>query len=94
MSHETADPTAVLPDDHWRPTYEDIHIMIRQESLKVREEFEPDLMVAIGGGGFFPARVLRTFLRKQDKHNPGTSQCTYSGYWSEPLRGDGGQRGR
>lgn len=71
MSHETADPTAVLPDDHWRPTYEDIHIMIRQESLKVREEFEPDLMVAIGGGGFFPARVLRTFLRKQDKHNPG-----------------------
>ena len=71
MSHETADPTAVLPDDHWRPTYEDIHIMIRQESLKVREEFEPDLMVAIGGGGFFPARVLRTFLRKQDKHIPG-----------------------
>ena len=65
------DPTAVLPDDHWRPTYEDIHIMIRQISLKVHEEFQPDLMVAIGGGGFFPARVLRTFLRKRDEQNPG-----------------------
>ena len=70
MSHETADPTAVLPDDHWRPTYEDIHIMIGKMSVKVRDEFQPDLMVAIGGGGFFPARVLRTFLKRQDPMNP------------------------
>ena len=59
-----------LPDDHWRPTYEDIHIMIGKMSVKVRDEFQPDLMVAIGGGGFFPARVLRTFLKRQDPMNP------------------------
>lgn len=61
---------ASLPDDHWRPTYEDIHIMIRDISLKIRDEFQPDLIVAIGGGGFFPARVLRTFLKKRDAQNP------------------------
>ena len=59
-----------LPDDHWRPTYEDIHILIRNIAAKIRDEFQPDLMVAIGGGGFFPARVLRTFLKTQDKANP------------------------
>ncbi len=26
--------------------------------------FEPDIMVAIGTGGFIPARILKTFLRK------------------------------
>ncbi|WFD42798.1 hypothetical protein MPSI1_001448 [Malassezia psittaci] len=65
------DPKSIgLPDDHWRPTYEDIHIMIRNIATKIRDEFHPDLMVAIGGGGFFPARVLRTFLKTQDKADP------------------------
>ena len=62
--------TDVLPDDHERPTYEDIHVSIRNTAEKIRDEFKPDLMVAIGGGGFFPARVLRTFLKVQDKTNP------------------------
>ena len=44
--------------------------MIGKMSVKVRDEFQPDLMVAIGGGGFFPARVLRTFLKRQDPMNP------------------------
>lgn len=59
-----------LPDDHERPTYEDIHVLIREQSNKIREEFQPNLMVAIGGGGFFPARVLRTFLKYKDGQNP------------------------
>lgn len=65
------DPASVgLPDDHWRPTYEDIHIMIGNIAPTIRDEFQPDLMVAIGGGGFFPARVLRTFLKTKDPANP------------------------
>lgn len=65
------DPKSVrLPDDHWRPTYEDIHELIRDIANKIRDEFHPDLMVAIGGGGFFPARVLRTFLKTQDQTDP------------------------
>ncbi|WFD33343.1 hypothetical protein MCUN1_000156 [Malassezia cuniculi] len=54
-------------DDHRRPTYEDIHVMIGNAAKKIVEEFKPDLMVAIGGGGFFPARVLRTFLKRRDE---------------------------
>lgn len=53
-----------LPDDHFRPTYEDIHVQIGEAARKIKAEFDPDLMVAIGGGGFYPARVLRTFLKK------------------------------
>lgn len=27
---------------------------------------DPDLMIAIGGGGFIPARIIRTFLKVSD----------------------------
>ncbi|KAK0238735.1 hypothetical protein EDD85DRAFT_827946 [Armillaria nabsnona] len=50
---------------HWRVTYNNIHNLIRKNTPKVAAEFNPDLLVAIGGGGFFPARVMRTFLREQ-----------------------------
>ncbi|KAF9045798.1 PRTase-like protein [Hymenopellis radicata] len=50
---------------HFRVTYNDIHNLIRKSTPKVAAEFNPDLLVAIGGGGFFPARVMRTFLRAQ-----------------------------
>ncbi|KAF9268992.1 PRTase-like protein [Marasmius fiardii PR-910] len=50
---------------HWHVTYNDIHNLIRRCTPKISEEFNPDLLVAIGGGGFFPARVMRTFLREQ-----------------------------
>ncbi|KAF8074815.1 hypothetical protein FPV67DRAFT_1665578 [Lyophyllum atratum] len=49
---------------HWRVTYNDIHNLIRNVTPKIIKEFNPDLMIAIGGGGFFPARVMRTFLRE------------------------------
>lgn len=41
-----------LPDDHFRPTYDEIHVMIGESAQRIRAEFDPDLMVAIGGGGF------------------------------------------
>lgn len=53
-----------VPDDHYRPTYEDIHQHIASTARQIRATFRPDLIVAIGGGGFFPARVLRTFLKR------------------------------
>lgn len=53
-----------LPDDHYRISYEEIHQDIAETARQIRSTFAPDLMVAIGGGGFFPARVLRTFLKR------------------------------
>ncbi|KAJ8594678.1 PRTase-like protein [Rhizopogon salebrosus TDB-379] len=48
---------------HLRATYNDIHNIIRATADKVASEFKPDIFIAIGAGGFFPARVLRTFLK-------------------------------
>ena len=46
-------------------TYEDIHKTSLDLSLRVRASgFEPDVIVAIGSGGFIPARIMRTFLNK------------------------------
>eukprot|EP01125_Pyxidicula_operculata_P007759 TRINITY_DN262_c0_g1_i4.p1 TRINITY_DN262_c0_g1~~TRINITY_DN262_c0_g1_i4.p1 ORF type:complete len:189 (-),score=36.10 TRINITY_DN262_c0_g1_i4:171-704(-) len=44
-------------------SYNHIHKLIQTTSIKIKEEFKPDFIVAIGGGGFIPARIIRTFLR-------------------------------
>ncbi|KAH9472753.1 hypothetical protein Pst134EA_003358 [Puccinia striiformis f. sp. tritici] len=56
-------------DQHVRLTYEEIHSTIANASAAIRDEFGPEIMIAIGGGGFFPARVLRTFLKDPSKKN-------------------------
>ncbi|KIM39979.1 hypothetical protein M413DRAFT_446880 [Hebeloma cylindrosporum] len=50
---------------YWHVTYNDIHNLIRKVTPKIVADFNPDLLIAIAGGGFFPARVMRTFLREQ-----------------------------
>lgn len=46
-------------------TYQDIHRTAKRIAERVRDSgFEPDVIVAIGSGGFIPARILRTFLGK------------------------------
>jgi len=47
---------------HLRATYNDIHNIIKASADKIAP-FKPNMIIAIGGGGFFPARVLRTFLK-------------------------------
>lgn len=52
-------------NDYYYFTYQQIHQTIQQVSQKiVNSEFDPDLILAIGGGGFIPARILRTFINK------------------------------
>ncbi|KAI9631714.1 putative transferase [Dioszegia hungarica] len=46
-----------------RLSYNDVHNSIQQCAAKIQKEFEPTLFIAIGGGGFIPARILRTFLK-------------------------------
>lgn len=44
-------------------TYNGIHKTIKKLSNEIIEAgFKPDLMVAIGTGGFIPARIMKTFL--------------------------------
>ncbi|KAH9166333.1 PRTase-like protein [Lactarius sanguifluus] len=56
--------------EHIRVTYNEVHNIIKRSAEQI-SEFKPDLLIAIGGGGFFPARVLRTFLKSPDtRKNP------------------------
>ncbi|KAF7725727.1 hypoxanthine-guanine phosphoribosyltransferase [Apophysomyces ossiformis] len=52
-------------------SYNQIHEALRKavETHRINDDFQPDLMVAIGGGGFIPARILRTFLHKRNNRN-------------------------
>ncbi|CAG7847131.1 Hypoxanthine-guanine phosphoribosyltransferase Short=HGPRT; Short=HGPRTase [Serendipita indica DSM 11827] len=53
-----------MSDGHERVTYSDVHKLIGKAAERIiQSNFKPDLIIAIGGGGFFPARVMRTFLK-------------------------------
>jgi hypoxanthine phosphoribosyltransferase len=52
-------------DGKYYLSYEQIHTTIRKLAFDIRRDgFEPDVIVAIGTGGFIPARILKTFLKK------------------------------
>ncbi|CCE65110.1 hypothetical protein TPHA_0J02890 [Tetrapisispora phaffii CBS 4417] len=46
-------------------SYNNVHQLCQSSATKIKE-FKPDLIIAIGGGGFIPARILRTFLKEED----------------------------
>ncbi len=54
--------TKVLPTDQ-------VHNLCRDSADKILNEFTPNLMIAIGGGGYVPARILRSFLKKPGSPN-------------------------
>lgn len=46
-------------------TYDQIHKTIKKLSENITASgFTPDVIVAIGTGGFIPARILKTFINK------------------------------
>ncbi|KAF7552791.1 hypothetical protein G7Z17_g4074 [Cylindrodendrum hubeiense] len=50
-------------------TYNDVHKLCQQSADKLLAEFKPQLMIAIGGGGYVPARILRSFLKQPGSPN-------------------------
>jgi uncharacterized protein len=55
----------VETDEKYFLSYETIHRTVRAMAEAVASSgFDPDLIVAIGTGGFIPARILKTFLKK------------------------------
>ncbi|GAB1483723.1 phosphoribosyltransferase [Treponema sp.] len=46
-------------------TYSDVHNLVAKAAADVKASlWEPDLIVAIASGGFIPARIFKTFLKK------------------------------
>jgi hypoxanthine phosphoribosyltransferase len=50
-------------------TYNDVHNLCKESAEKLLAEFQPQLIIAIGGGGYVPARILRSFLKKAGSPN-------------------------
>lgn len=51
------------PDGKVYFSYADVHTAITSLYPKL-EKFEPSVLIAIGGGGYIPARILRTVIKK------------------------------
>ncbi|KAK9481397.1 phosphoribosyltransferase-like protein [Lipomyces japonicus] len=49
-------------------SYNYVHKLCQRSAEEIKK-FKPDLIVAIGGGGFIPARILRTFLKEPGAKN-------------------------
>ncbi|KAI1373175.1 PRTase-like protein [Hypoxylon crocopeplum] len=50
-------------------TYNDVHKLCQEAAPRILSSFQPQLMIAIGGGGYVPARILRSFLKQPGSPN-------------------------
>lgn len=46
-----------------------VHKLCQEAAPKLLETVNPQLMIAIGGGGYVPARILRSFLKQPGSPN-------------------------
>ena len=61
-------------------TYDDIHRVIKQLAEKIQASgVRYDAMIAIGGGGFIPARILRWRLSSDSRFERCAEQIRRSG---------------
>ena len=52
-------------DDKYYVSYNSVHKLIKGLSKKIIETgFDPDVIVAIGSGGYIPARIMKTFINR------------------------------
>ncbi|KAA6412479.1 MAG: xanthine phosphoribosyltransferase 1 [Lasallia pustulata] len=50
-------------------TYNQVHKLCQASAERILKDFRPNLMIAIGGGGYVPARILRSFLKRPGSAN-------------------------
>ncbi|KAF3234154.1 hypoxanthine-guanine phosphoribosyltransferase [Orbilia oligospora] len=50
-------------------TYNDVHKLCKESAQRILDDFKPELIIAIGGGGYIPARILRSFLKQPNGKN-------------------------
>jgi len=46
-----------------------VHKLCQEAAPRILNQFKPQLMIAIGGGGYVPARILRSFLKQPGSPN-------------------------
>ncbi|KAJ6262839.1 xanthine phosphoribosyltransferase 1 [Drechslerella dactyloides] len=51
-------------------TYNDVHKLCRESAEKILTDFKPELIIAIGGGGYIPARILRSLSARSFLKQP------------------------
>ncbi|KAK5132701.1 hypothetical protein LTR08_008745 [Meristemomyces frigidus] len=50
-------------------TYNEVHKLCQASAPRILAAFKPNLIIAIGGGGYVPARILRSFLKQPGSPN-------------------------
>jgi len=50
-------------------TYNEVHKLCQVSAQRILEDFQPQLIIAIGGGGYVPARMLRSHLKTPGSAN-------------------------
>lgn len=66
-----------------------VHKLCQQSAERLLADVQPQLMIAIGGGGYVPARILRSFLKKSGSPNIPIQAIGLSLYETLGNAGDG-----
>ncbi|KAL9096752.1 MAG: hypothetical protein Q9165_001240 [Trypethelium subeluteriae] len=66
-------------------TYNQVHKLCQESAERILNDFKPNLMIAIGGGGYVPARILRSFLKRPGTPNIPIQAIGLSLYESLPT---------
>ncbi|KAK2067286.1 hypothetical protein P8C59_001042 [Phyllachora maydis] len=66
-------------------TYNDVHKLCQASAPNILASFQPQLIIAIGGGGYVPARILRSFLKQAGGPNIPIQAIGLSLYESLPT---------
>ena len=54
-----------MMDEKFYVSYNTVHKLIKKLAERIEESgFDPDVIVAIGSGGFIPARIIKTFINR------------------------------
>lgn len=59
-----------MPEDKLYISYNCVHKLCQKAAEEILTTIgKPDVIIAIGGGGFIPSRIIRTFLKKEGEKN-------------------------
>lgn len=54
-----------MKNEKFYVSYNTVHTLIKELAQKIiNSDFDPDVIVAIGSGGFIPARIIKTFINR------------------------------